>query len=128
MLRSRGIGLHAFDSQFEGAFDVAQFDGFGTADQRGSDALGAGASGTSDAVNEVFRHLGQVVVDDVSDVVHVQATGGDVGGNQNLRSAILESAERVVALRLRTVAVNQSRTRVLARRSAPRLVRAKIRV
>ena len=42
----------------------------------------AGASGAAHAMDEVFRDLGQIVVDDVRDVLDVNATGGQIGGNQ----------------------------------------------
>ena len=60
-------------------------------------------------MDEILSHLGQVVVDDVGDVVHVQAARGDVRGDQHLITAFLKSAQGRVALRLRAVAVNHAR-------------------
>src|SRR4051794_23381757 len=59
-------------------------------------------------MDEVLSHLGQVVVDDVGDIVHVQSTRRDVGGNQNLVTAFLKSAERRVPLGLRAISMNHA--------------------
>ena len=64
------------------------------------------ASGTADAVDEVFGHFGDVIVDDVGDVITMQSAGRDVGGDEHLEAAFLKSAEGAVALRLRAIAVN----------------------
>ena len=74
--------------------------------KRGGEAQFTGASGASDAVDEVLRDLGQVVVDDVGDVLHVNAAGGQVGRDQNAVASLLESGQGGGALRLRAVAVN----------------------
>ena len=100
------VHLHAFDAQFQGALDVAEFDDFDSGSQRGSAAGQSSAPGTADAMDEVFSDFGDVIVDDVGDVITVQSAGGDVGGDQYLEAAFLESAEGAVALRLRAVAVN----------------------
>jgi len=42
-------------------------------------------------MDEVFGFLREVVVDDVRDVVHVDATSGDVGGYEDAIMAALES-------------------------------------
>src|SRR5258708_39048912 len=65
-------------------------------------------------MDKVFRHFRQVVVDDVGDIVAMQAAGGDVSCDEYLEAAFLESAERAVALRLRTVAVDHSGGKTVA--------------
>src|SRR6202008_3101008 len=84
----------------------AQFHYLGSSHQSGSSALRSGASGASYAVNEIFRHFRQIVVDNVGDIVHVQSTGSDISCNQQLVAAFLETAQRTVALRLGTVAMD----------------------
>src|SRR5579872_1527452 len=90
-LGRRLVGLQALDAQLQSALDVSQFDDLDSGGQRGGAALGSGASGAAYAVDEVFRHLGYVVVDDVSNVVTMQAARGDVGRDQNLVAAFLKS-------------------------------------
>ena len=51
--------------------------------ERGGDALGASTASAADAVDEVVRGVGQVVVDDVRDVGDVDPAGGDIGGDQD---------------------------------------------
>jgi hypothetical protein len=68
----------------------------------------------ANAVNEVFRHLRQIVVDHVSHVIAVQASRRDVGCDQHLIAAFLKSAQRGVALRLRAIAVNHGRRKAIA--------------
>ena len=59
--------------------------------QRRGASLRPGAAGAAYPVDEVFRHLRQIVVDDVGDVVHVQAARGDVGSDQYLVTAVLKA-------------------------------------
>ena len=67
--RPRRIHLHAFDAQLQGALDVAKFHDFNSGGQSCGAAGEAGTTGAADTVDEVFCHLGQIVVDDVGDVV-----------------------------------------------------------
>jgi hypothetical protein len=62
-------------------------------------------------VVDVSRH---VVVDDVRDVVDVEAARGDVGGDEHWRAAVAERLERVLALALRAVAVDRRGRQALA--------------
>lgn len=61
---------------------------------RGNEAEGgafcAGARGTAHAVDIVFGDLREVVIDDVFDVRHVEASGRDIGGDQNAEVAFAE--------------------------------------
>jgi len=56
-------------------------------------------------VGIAFGIIGQAVVDDVCQVVHVQSAGGHVGGHQQLQVAHAELLHHQVALRLRQFAV-----------------------
>src|SRR6185503_4550435 len=53
-------------------------------DQRDRDAGLARAAGTADAVHVGLIVLGDLVVDDVGDVVDVDAPRGDVGGDEHV--------------------------------------------
>src|SRR5262249_26639663 len=59
--------------------------------KRGGQAGFTCATGAADSMDEVFGFLREVVVDDVRDVVHVDATSGDVGGYEDAIMAALES-------------------------------------
>ena len=94
-------------------------------------AVGAGAGRAADPVDVGFRHVGQLVLDDVADRVDVDAARGDVGGDQGADLAGLErrpapvragpgSCRRGSRRRRRRPAPGR-----VATRSAPRLVRVK---
>ncbi len=65
-----------------------------------------GAAGAADAVHVGLLVLGDLVVDDVGDVVDVDAAGGDVGGDQHVDVAGAERLERLLAGGLAQVAVH----------------------
>ena len=62
--------------------------------------MSTGASGAANAMDEVFGDFGQVVVDDVGDVLHVNSARGDVGGDQDAITSLLEAGQgpRCVAI------------------------------
>ncbi len=114
-------GQHGFVEQLQGlvlaaverrdalarrAFDVLQVLAFIVGAQRDRDAGLAGARGTADAVDIGFRNVGQLVIDDVADIVDVDAAGGDVGGDQGAQLAGLEGLQGAFTLRLVLVAVD----------------------
>ena len=57
----------------------------------------AGAAGAADAVHVVLGHVRQLEVDDVRQLVDVDAARGDVGRDQHLQVALLEVGERLGA-------------------------------
>src|SRR5690606_8974607 len=59
----------------------------GEADGR---ALGAGATGTTDAVYVVFRIVRQGVVDHMADAIDMDATAGHIGSDQHPQFALAE--------------------------------------
>ena len=89
------------------AGDLVELDLLGeAADDRPGRALLSGAAGAADAVDVVLVFLGDVVVDDTVDVVHVDAAGGDVGGDQDGELSGPEALHRLLALRLGDVAMD----------------------
>ena len=64
---------------------------------------------TSNAMDEIFSHLGQIVINYMGDIIDVQSAGGHIGCHQHLELALLKSTERPISLRLRTVAVDHGR-------------------
>ncbi len=76
-------------------------------DQRGGFAFLAGAAGAADAMHVILGDARQFVVDDVRQVVDVEAAGRDIGGDQHARRAGLEGLERLGAVLLALVAMNR---------------------
>ena len=71
-------------------------------------ALSAGAAGAAHAMDKIFCHLRQVIVDDVRNVIHVNAAGSHVGSDKQPRASALEIRQRRGALRLRAVAMDHA--------------------
>ena len=67
------------DQSFDG-LHVGQF--LGHKERQGIALLG-GATGAPDAVNVVFRMLGNIVVDHMGDPGDIKSARGDVGGNED---------------------------------------------
>ena len=89
--------------------DVAQVFVLVDAHERDRLAGRAGATGAPDPVHVIVGHVGEVVVDDVRQLVDVDAAGGDVGGDQHLQAGVLELGERARARALALVAVDGER-------------------
>jgi len=79
--------------------------------ERHGDACAAGPAGAADPVQVGLLVVRALVVDHVRDVVHVDAAGGHVGGDENVDLAAAEGAERALALSLAQVAVHWPRRR-----------------
>src|SRR5574341_374816 len=58
-----------------------------------------------DAMDVGIGSVGHIVVDDMRDVLHIESARRDVGGNHDGKVPALETAERMLALSLRAVAV-----------------------
>ena len=80
--------------------------GFIGTDQGNGLAGGAGTAGATDAVHVVFRHIGQVYVYHLWQLLDVQAPGSDVGGDQCTDLAVLEVCQGPCAGILALVAVD----------------------
>jgi hypothetical protein len=63
------------------------------------------AGGSTDPVGQRFRGIGQLVVDNQTDVAHVQAAGSDVGRHQHIRTLCAEGVHDAVSSALRHVAL-----------------------
>src|SRR5450830_1479273 len=88
-----------FDRDFalDEAFDVVQHVALVDAHQRHGRAGCTGAAGTADTVNVVFRHVRQIIVDHVRQLIDVDAACCDIGGDQCLQLAVLELSQRAGA-------------------------------
>ena len=65
-------------------------------------------------MDEVLGMVGQIVVDDVRDVLHIDAARSNIGRHQHLESASVEAGERARSLRLGAIAVNHGRGETVA--------------
>src|SRR3712207_465884 len=72
-------------------------------EERDPDAGAPGAAGAPDAVDVGVAAVRRVEVDDVRDVVDVDAARGDVGRDERVDAPGLEVRQRALALRLRLV-------------------------
>ena len=90
----------------QGTLESEQFSPLIDPEESGSEALRAGAAGASHAMDEILGHLGEIVVDDVSDILDVNTARGQVGGDEDPEAALLKACKCRGSLRLRAVAVN----------------------
>lgn len=90
----------SFDFDAELAFELKEVRALFPQEKRGGDAAFTGTAGAADAMDEVFGDVGEVVVDDVRDVLNVNASSGDVRGDQDAILPALEARESRGALRL----------------------------
>ena len=73
------------------------------------DPVRTGARGPTDAVDILFGHVGQLVIDHVADARNVDPARSHVGRDQHRRLGALELVERAFALRLALIAVDRIR-------------------
>src|SRR5690606_9757456 len=95
----------AFDRIAGHALDLLEQTHFAAIHQRQSHAFTTGTASTANAVDVVFRNVRQFEVDHVRQLINVQTTRGDVGGNQYHNLAVLEAGQRTGTSRLALVAV-----------------------
>ena len=94
--------------------DVAQEAMFPRLDEGDRDALAPGPARPADAVDVDVGRRRDVVVHDVADLLDVEATGGDVGGDEDVEGAVAEAGHDPVALFLREAAVERRRVAAAA--------------
>ena len=99
----------AGDAALDETFDIGEEDFLVQAHQRDRLAAGPRPPGAADAVHIILGHVGQLEVDDVGQLVDVDAAGRDVGGHQHLERAGLELGQRLGARPLALVAVDRHR-------------------
>src|SRR4051812_38658977 len=79
-----------------------------------ADAGASRAAGAPDAVHVGIAILGHVELDHVRHALDVETAGRDVRGHQRVHLAALEAGQRLLALRLRLVAVHRDGAHVVA--------------
>ena len=104
--KAAAVGLHPLHADAERALELQQLRPLFAAEERGSDSALARAACAAHAVDEVLRDFRQIVVDDVRDVLHVNAASRDVRGHQDAVASLLKAGESRGSLGLRAVAMN----------------------
>ena len=102
MVRQHGNGL---TDKALNAHQVPRFGGF--TEGKGLPCPSS-SGGTANSVDVGFGLVGQIVVEDVRDTVHIDATAGDVGGHKNGNVPGFECIKRSSSGPLRFVAVDGS--------------------
>src|SRR5260221_4555947 len=108
------VGRHSFNLDAELAFELKEIGALFPQEESGSDAAFSGAACAADAMDEVFSDVGKIIVDDVGDVLNVDAASGHVGGHEDSILPALEAGQGGGALRLRAVAMNHGGVDALA--------------
>ncbi len=106
--------MHPLHADSQRALQLKQVGVLVAGEEGGGDAAFSRASGASGAMDKALRIGGHIVVDDVGDVLHVDAAGSHVGGHQDAVASALESGQRRRALRLRAVTMNHGGGKSLA--------------
>src|SRR5665809_35182 len=100
----RDLADHA-DGPLDQPLDQAQLWPLARVAERDRDAFRPGARGTPDPVHIAFGHVGQLIIDDMGHVIHIDAARGDVGGDEDARAPLAEVVQRALTGTLRFVAV-----------------------
>lgn len=58
--------------------------------ETGGEAAIANSTGATDAMDVFVDVVGEIIIDDVHDIFYIEATCGNVGGNEDRRLAIPE--------------------------------------
>src|SRR6202140_4753198 len=109
------------------AFDVLQQLMFIDANQRQRLARRPGPTRTADPVNIILRHVWQIEVDDVRQLIDIDTARRNIRRHQHLQRAVLELGEGTRACRLALVAVNGQRADAVLRQLLGHPVRAMLR-
>jgi hypothetical protein len=106
LTRNSGRYFLPMQSNVALAFDAANFASLrlGTECRRGAPL--AGPASAANAVNEIVGRLRQVVVDHMGHAIDVNASGSDIGCDQNAITAVAKSGQSLIALILRTISVH----------------------
>lgn len=103
------VNRHPFHPQAKCAFELKNVGTLFANEERRSQAVFTGASGAANAVNEVFCHFRQIVVNHVGDFFYVDAASSHIRGYQHAEATLLESSQGCGALRLRAITVDGGR-------------------
>jgi hypothetical protein len=83
-------GTHSLHANSKSAFQLVQIGALISAKEGGSYAAFTRTAGAPNPMDKVFRHLGQVVVDDVGDILHMNPPRGQIGCDQDAIASLLK--------------------------------------
>src|SRR5208282_2479473 len=112
--RRARISSQPFDANAESPLKLKQFGTLLSREKGGSNTMAASSSGSPNAMDEIFRHIWQIVIDDVHDVLYMNSARSEVGGDQNAIASLLKTGKCRGALRLRAVSMNHGRGKSVA--------------
>src|SRR6266702_8313804 len=95
--------------QLARAFEAAELDHFGTAYDRCRAAGMTCAASAAHTMDKVFCDGGKIVIDDMGDIAHMDAAGGNVSGYEHLEAASFKTGKCSRTLALSTVTVDHRR-------------------
>ncbi len=87
-----------------------------------------GPACSSDTMHIIFRILGQIVVDHSLHVIHVNSSGCNIRGNQNICASVPETVHGDIPLMLRHVSVQPFRLKALPLQNLRKLVHLYLRI
>ncbi len=99
--------FHFRNSQLHGALNVAQQTTLTVLDEQNGTASAARAACTTDTVHVRLGIQRDIVVNDQADTLNVQSTRRNVGCDQDIKTAIFQTFQRLLAQRLVHVAVQR---------------------
>src|SRR6185437_7833563 len=106
-LALEAFGVARLDLAIDELLDRAEQRPVLRTDERDRLARGARAAGAADAVHVILGNVREIEIDDVRQLLDVEAARGDVGRDQHLHLAFLEVVERTDARILALVAVDR---------------------
>ena len=112
----------AWNLALEQFFDIRQVLHFIRAHQRDRLARRTGTAGATDAVDVIFRCIGQFIVNHKRQLINIEAARGDFGGNQDFHFALFEFIERLGAFKLRTITVDGGGGKAVADQFAGKVI------
>ena len=80
------------------------------------------SAGAAYSVDVVFRVLGDIVINDMAYFGDIESAGSDIGGDEDLEAAFAEAAERLFALALGAIGMQDGYGMVISFKHAGRAV------
>src|SRR5262245_4042608 len=87
--RKVALERHSLNFQAQRALQTSEVRSILVSNENRGNSRSPNTSGAAHAVNQVFGQLWQLIVDYMSDVVHVDAARSDIGGHKYWHSSIL---------------------------------------
>ena len=81
------------DANSQRALQLKQFGALFASEKCGCNTVFPCTAGASNPVDEVFRHVRQVIIDDVGDFLDVDAARGKVRSHQHFNAPLLKACE-----------------------------------